>query len=191
MSIELLSAQNYRVSNWSGGQTTQVYIYPEHSSYAERDFTFRISAASIRESPSVFTQLEQYDRILVSTEQSIVLQLQDKNVDLETYTPFYFSGAEPVTSIGTTTDFNVMMRKGHKATLAILHMEGHYEAIPVPDCVQLWYVAQCNASVHLGDKVLTEKDSAILRHTDDMTMHSTIPIVIEGSAIIFQVCMYL
>lgn len=191
MSVQHLTTDDYSLSDWGGGETCQMYIYPEHCNYADRDFIFRISSATIRESPSAFTVLENYDRILVSLEHTIELAFQDTSFLLKPFVPLSFSGADFVSSTGTTTDFNVMMRKGTEARLTILHNESQYTADLNPDCIQLWFVAKAVHPVTIGELELAEKDSAVLRHTESVTMHSTIGIVADTSAIIFQVDMYL
>ena len=47
MKIEHLTAGNFITSTWAGGTTTQLYLYPENGSYANRDFLFRISSATV------------------------------------------------------------------------------------------------------------------------------------------------
>lgn len=191
MPVQRLTTDDYLLSDWGGGETCQIFIYPEQCNYADRDFIFRISSATIKESPSTFTILENYDRILVSLEQAIELAFQDTSFLLKPFVPLSFSGADFVSSTGTTTDFNVMMRKGTEAKLTILHHEAQYAIDLNPDCIQLWFVAKAANPVTIGALELAEKDSAVLHHAESATTHSTIDIVADKSAIIFQVDMYL
>ena len=43
MKIRHLTAGDFRTSTWSGGTTTELFLYPENGSYAQREFLFRIS----------------------------------------------------------------------------------------------------------------------------------------------------
>ena len=36
--MSVKKAEEFSTSNWSGGTTTQLYIYPEDGNYAERNF---------------------------------------------------------------------------------------------------------------------------------------------------------
>ena len=47
MIIRHLTAADFRTSAWSGGTTTELFLYPEGGSYAARDFLFRISSATV------------------------------------------------------------------------------------------------------------------------------------------------
>ena len=39
-----LTEKDYAVSRWSGGTTTQIALFPPESSYAGRDFLWRVSS---------------------------------------------------------------------------------------------------------------------------------------------------
>lgn len=55
-----VSKEDYPVSNWSGGKTTQLFIYPENSEYAKRNFLFRISSATVDCERSEFTSCQEW-----------------------------------------------------------------------------------------------------------------------------------
>lgn len=46
-SIEKLPAGEFNISRWSGGTTTELFIWPYGASYAERRFSIRISTATV------------------------------------------------------------------------------------------------------------------------------------------------
>ena len=62
MALFHMTPDNYIVSQWSGGTTTQVAIAPEGAVYADRDFLWRISSASVDLDESDFTALPDYHR---------------------------------------------------------------------------------------------------------------------------------
>ena len=45
--IKIVKEQGQKISKWSGGITNQLYIYPENSSYENRNFKWRISSANV------------------------------------------------------------------------------------------------------------------------------------------------
>ena len=65
MKINIKGPEEYTVSQWAGGATTQLYIYPEHADYSRRDFIFRLSSATVECERSEFTSLPEVDRILM------------------------------------------------------------------------------------------------------------------------------
>ena len=64
MNIRVIDPSCFHTSVWSGGKTTELYLYPFDGSYAERRFLFRISSASVDLAESHFTKLEGVTRYL-------------------------------------------------------------------------------------------------------------------------------
>lgn len=44
-----MTQDDYAVSRWSGGTTTQLAIFPPGASYADRDFLWRVSSAAVED----------------------------------------------------------------------------------------------------------------------------------------------
>ena len=65
--------ENHVVSEWSGGKTRQIFIYPPGAQYADRDFIFRVSSATVELDESDFTPLPDYRRFLSVLEGSVTL----------------------------------------------------------------------------------------------------------------------
>ena len=55
MEIDVKIYNTFPTSKWSGGETTELYIYPADYQYKKRDFLFRISRATIPKEKSIFT----------------------------------------------------------------------------------------------------------------------------------------
>lgn len=49
MGITVLDETAFTTSVWSGGKTTEMYMYPQTASYRDRNFLFRISSATVEE----------------------------------------------------------------------------------------------------------------------------------------------
>lgn len=62
-----------KVSEWSGGTTTELYLYPPDGSYRERRFKVRLSTAVCRDETSVFTKLSDTKRILMVLDGAVEL----------------------------------------------------------------------------------------------------------------------
>ena len=73
MRILHLTKQDYKVSQWSGGTTTEVFIWPEGSNYATREFGLRISSATVDLPESDFTPLPGVMRYIVPLQGSFTL----------------------------------------------------------------------------------------------------------------------
>lgn len=109
----IIKPEEMDVSKWGGGTTTQIAIYPENSSYANRDFIFRISTASVDLDESDFTHLPEYDRLIASV--SGKMELSHSNGRSFTVEPFsgvyHFDGGIDTHCIGRAVDLNLMLKK--------------------------------------------------------------------------------
>ncbi len=110
--ISLLNSADFVTTKWSGGLTKQIAIAPRGAIYAQRDFLWRVSSATVELEESTFTSLPDYNRYLSTLEGSISLShnnqeefiLQPGQVD-------YFDGGVLTISKGLCRDFNLMLRK--------------------------------------------------------------------------------
>ena len=78
MKIQLITSKNQRTSEWSGGTTTQLYIYPESADFSKRDFAYRISSAKVEIDESTFTPFPNYNRKLMVLEGVLELYHEDQ-----------------------------------------------------------------------------------------------------------------
>lgn len=108
-----LKPENYVMSTWSGGTTTQISIAPEGAVYADRDFLWRLSSATVDLEKSDFTALPDYYRYIATLEGEIdVIHNQGDPIHLTPYKVHAFDGGADTQSFGRCRDFNLMLRKG-------------------------------------------------------------------------------
>ncbi len=101
----------YEIKEWSGGTTTEIFIYPEGAEYDQRNFSFRLSTASVEIDETTFTSLPGVKRTLMvlhgkmelSHEGHHTKMLQEHDVD-------EFDGGWKTTSKGKCIDFNLMCK---------------------------------------------------------------------------------
>ena len=111
--LRKLTACDYAVSAWSGGTTTQLAIFPPEAKYADRDFLWRVSSATVELEKSDFTALPDYDRLIATLKGEITLTHNGgAPLTLQPYAVHAFSGADVTHSVGRCTDFNLMLRRG-------------------------------------------------------------------------------
>ncbi len=101
--------QNALTTVWSGGTTSQLFIYPSESLFAERNFDFRISTATIDVEESDFTPLTEYNRLLAVLEGDLEIIHQGKySKKLQKFENDRFHGSWQTNSKGKVRDFNVI-----------------------------------------------------------------------------------
>jgi environmental stress-induced protein Ves len=101
--------QDAVTSTWSGGKTTELFIYPENSLFSERNFDFRISSATIDVENSDFTSLPAHNRLLAILEGKLEIIHEGKySKVLQQFEIDEFHGSWKTSSIGKVRDFNVI-----------------------------------------------------------------------------------
>lgn len=104
---------DYRITEWSGGLTTELAIAPEESLYADRNFLWRVSSATVELERSDFTPLPDYRRLLMILDGELRIR-HDGGAwkTLPALVSHSFDGASETVSEGKVIDFNLMLRKG-------------------------------------------------------------------------------
>jgi environmental stress-induced protein Ves len=86
-----------------------MFIYPTNSNYADRNFDFRISSATVEVEESEFTDLMGFHRLLTIIDGQLELYVNNETpFVLEKDVSFWFSGSDKVKSRGIVRDFNVI-----------------------------------------------------------------------------------
>lgn len=118
--IERISAQRFSTSKWSGGSTTELFIWPKDASYAERRFNIRISTATVDVESSTFTRLEGVTRCITPLGAGFTLTIGDGEPEFIPHGAVKrFNGAENVACAGRGRDLNLML-KGAEGELIML-----------------------------------------------------------------------
>lgn len=113
MTIQHLTPSDYITTKWSGGLTTQLGIAPASAVYADRDFLWRLSSATVEDAESDFTALPDYERLISTLEGTIELNHNGgEKLTLNPYEVHRFDGGDNTHSWGRCRDFNLMLRKG-------------------------------------------------------------------------------
>lgn len=180
-----------KTSRWSGGTTTQLWIWPEDSSYVDRTFQFRISTAVVEAEKSDFTLLQGYDRYLMTLDSPLKIRHnQEKWTTINPYVTHAFSGGWETQSEGSVTDFNVMVREGLLGQLEAIHFEGAEEKIielsgefavllyGVKGTVTVLTDSNSGQSICTGDHVL------IKAINEDEVLSMTLSLRSEGSGVL-------
>lgn len=112
MEIDLKIFNSFSTAKWSGGETTELFIYPKDSQYKKREFLFRLSSATVPNEKSTFTKLPGIERklLILSGETKLCFGQEERSLSLDEQVEF--KGDWETTSEGEATDFNLMMKEG-------------------------------------------------------------------------------
>ncbi|MDO4812706.1 MAG: HutD family protein [Eubacteriales bacterium] len=159
MNMTLLRPEDYITTQWSGGTTTQLAIAPCGAVYAERNFLWRLSSATVDLDESDFTALPDYRRWISTLRGDMTLTHNGgEALTLHPYDVHEFDGGDDTHSWGKCKDFNLMLRKGKAdGSIRTIRVGGGAFSFRTPaqaHSMMLLYCAEGNAAVRCGGKML-------------------------------------
>lgn len=166
--MKIIGKNDQLLTTWSGGTTRQVYIFPEGSSYAERNFKIRFSTATVEVETSQFTSLPGYFRRLMVLEGALKLEHQNQHhCVLQKFEEDHFLGEWTTVSYGKAIDFNAMSTgqytirlKGYTATPSTETID--YSASPVHQAGFYIHKGACTVTFKNEKLVLGQGDFMLL-----------------------------
>ena len=163
--ILVRSEKDYKVSRWSGGDTTELYLYPENGDYRSGNFQLRISSATVEADRSEFTSLPGVDRYLMIFQGHLdMIHGEKEKVSLEPYEVDHFDGGVPTVSYGKVVDFNLMLKNGARGRMEALCLESGQEWKIVPEKDENFlaiYVRK--GEILIGDVVLGPHELGVIK----------------------------
>jgi environmental stress-induced protein Ves len=94
MKPRIIKASQFKSNPWSGGITSELFIYPETAQYKKSDFVFRLSTATVEASPTIFTPLASINRSLLALKGTMTLSHKGHHTKkLDQFAIDYFDGA--------------------------------------------------------------------------------------------------
>ena len=104
--------------SWANGTSTELFVYPADGNFQTRDFTFRISTATVEAEETTFSDFSGLTRILLPLKGRLTLIHEGRYTKvLEPFEQDQFDGAWQTRSKGKVQDFNVIFNKQTSATV--------------------------------------------------------------------------
>lgn len=191
--IQIIRKAEQKTSNWSGGTTTELAIYPKHASYAKRNFVWRLSSAIVNTEESIFTSLPGFWRLIMIIEGEMLLKHEGHHdIYLKPFEQDSFSGGWITRSYGgKVRDFNLMIAEGYNGELKAIEIgmeKGYEDSIGLNEYGEVkrfFYCAKGSISFYIGDKISEDlyEGDLLLINSSKQTNIETIRInAIEGKS---------
>ncbi len=170
--MRIFSENDFLLSEWEGGTTQQLFIYPESSNYSARNFKLRISVARVDLEESKFTSLPSYKRKLMILEGGITLRHEGRySKHLEPFESDEFDGSWITCSKGKCTDFNVMCTNDLSNELRAMRLsEQQLEHLECgSNCTLFIYVLNGSITVEKQAERFQVKQGCLLRSDSEQS----------------------
>lgn len=127
--IRLIKNDSYTPTYWSGGMATELITYPQNSSFAKRDFLWRMGYAKIDIDTSTFSSLPGIKRHLMVTEGHMTLTHKDRYSKLlKPFNQDFFMGDWTTITEGRCSVLNLMTRENYDGTLTHINLSKENQA---------------------------------------------------------------
>ena len=170
MKIDIYKSEDFKTTKWSGGSTTELYIHPSTAAYAARNFSFRISSATVEIEDSDFTMLPGVSRQLMVLKGSIKLshknhheiQLNKREIDC-------FDGNWETSAVGTCVDFNLMTKGNTEGKISSVCVSAdkslNFQLDATCEFI-IFYAYEGNMQCHFGSEKrnLNQGELLVIRH---------------------------
>lgn len=122
--MKVIQKDDFLTTQWSGGESSQLAIFPENTRVEKRDFDWRMSTAVVSTDESEFTLFNGYKRILIPLNGFLNLQHQTETGILENHLHPHeialFDGSWKTTSKGKVHDFNLIYKPHLKPVVEVI-----------------------------------------------------------------------
>lgn len=168
MNYSIITAEYFKTALWSGGTTTELFIFPLTADYQQRNFQFRLSTATIETDKSVFASLNGISRRLMVLDGKITLSHEGHySRQLNKFDADEFEGDWKTSSIGKCTDFNLMTtgKTSGELTAIVIEIEScvNFNVKPNPDWLIIYiYSGTVRADLNNISATLNRGDLLVL-----------------------------
>ncbi|MEW9080449.1 HutD family protein [Terrisporobacter glycolicus] len=176
--IKIIKKEELSTSKWSGGTTTQLYIYPENELYENRNFKFRISSAKVDLEESTFTKLSNIKRKIMILDGKLKLVHENHHeITLEKFDQDTFYGDWNTKSYGKVTDFNLMLNKNTDGIIEHINLENEITIdydnnYKYDNLTEVFYIVKGKINISINDEseFLKDGDAAIIKNRDKLNI---------------------
>ncbi|NGM82433.1 HutD family protein [Paenibacillus sp. 7124] len=170
----MIRADDRKTAQWPGGTTTELAIYPENAEYAERNFIWRISTATMEAEQTSYTHLPGYWRLLMATAGEFDLEHLDRHTSkLKPFEKDSFSGDWTTRCFGTGEDLNVMLAPGYGGELKAVPIEEYTcETLQYETALRNTDIFECIYCVDGEINISMDEHAATLLKPGDLLVYS-------------------
>jgi environmental stress-induced protein Ves len=173
MKLYILASHDFPISVWSGGTSTELFIYPPNSNYALRDFQFRLSTATVDIEESDFTSLPGVSRKLMILDGEIDISHDDLPArKLKKFEVENFTGDRKTRSKGKCKDFNLMTQGNTVGELWSAHLTtNQIQTIQISIEVDFFFCYVNGGNVHFENETnalqASKRDLLVIQNPAD------------------------
>lgn len=176
------SSSSIKTIDWSGGKSSELFIYPEGSDFKLGNYSLRLSIATVEVESSTFTPLPGVSRTLMVLNGQLHLKHEGQYESiLNPLEKDKFSGDWKTKSWGKVTDFN-LMSQGECSGILNGYQLNKSQSFSINSIEENTFIHIYTGEVLLEDKTMTNGDSILMIDFNEINidvMEDSLIVVVE------------
>ncbi|MGO1580274.1 MAG: HutD family protein [Peptoniphilaceae bacterium] len=165
--MRFIKKNDFKTSDWSGGETSELMIFPEGKNFKNRDFEYRISSATCNLDFSKFSDFSGYKRFITPLDKILILKVNGEEIKLEPFEILEFSGSDDVSSHSKVRDFNLIVKDGISANM---YSEKIDKDLNIKSEEDKTYIFNYNSNLYVDGDLFEEMSLIILEKGESVTI---------------------
>ena len=163
--MKIIKTENWKTTKWSGGTTSEIFIYPENALFKKGNYEVRISIATVEHEYSEFTPLPGVERTLMVLEGSQKLTHRGPHTsELKQFNQDKFHGNWDTSSEGISINFNVIYQDDQFVRVqSIPLIKGMKGTLDFSDTFVFVYLKE--GILRIGEHEINAGMSAVIKET--------------------------
>ncbi|MCL2035068.1 MAG: HutD family protein [Oscillospiraceae bacterium] len=118
LNYKIYSSKNRNVTKWSGGESTELLIFPADAQFEDRSFDWRIAAAKTSATEFEFSNLGGFMRHIMILDGNVTMVHDGHHtISLKPFEQDYFDGAWKSKGFGACRDMNLILSEDYEGKL--------------------------------------------------------------------------
>ena len=182
MSHTFIPSSSVKTIEWSGGTSSELFIYPKGSDFKVGNYCLRLSIATVEVETSTFTPLPDVNRTLMVLNGQLRLKHQGHHETvLNPLEKDQFSGDWETKSWGKVTDFN-LMTKGNCTGVLTGYSLAKTDAISIQPSALNTFIHVREGAVNINHKTIQTGESILMTSTSNIlidALENSLIVVVE------------
>ncbi|CDZ74557.1 hypothetical protein ING2D1G_0373 [Peptoniphilus sp. ING2-D1G] len=168
--MKIIERRNFKSSEWAGGETDEIIIFPEEADFKDRTFDYRISSATCNLDSSKFSPYDGYRRFITPLDNELILKNGQKDLTLKPFEIYEFSGSDDVSSYSKVRDFNLILKETLEGELFTEEIEGE---LHLKNDVKTLIAFNYDGDLDVEDKKLDFMSAVVLEEGEEAIIKGT------------------
>ncbi len=168
--MKIIERKDFKSSQWTGGETDEIIIFPEGADFKDRTFLYRISSATCNLDSSKFSPYDGYRRFITPLDYDLILKNAGEDVTVKPFEIYEFNGSDDVSSYSKVRDFNLILKENLDGELITKEINGE---LHLKNDAKTLIAFNYDGDLTVEDKKLNPMSALVLEEGEEARLKGT------------------